>query len=114
MIGAFSQLGSDDWFIEETDCSGRQGPLLVGLFRKSRDENQWYCRGAPPQMALELQARHARHVDVGDDTGRGFYVRRLEEVISRRECMHGVSDLTSVRIPLRTDTSSSMIEITGI
>ena len=49
---------------EEARGARRFGAAASPLFRESRDEDYWYVVSARAQLGLQLQARHAWHMDI--------------------------------------------------
>jgi hypothetical protein len=77
---------------QKADRTGLEGARADAFVRESRDEND---RQAPPfgdQAALQLDAAHAGHLDIGDQAQRLIRLSRPQEFVRRCKRMGHVSE----------------------
>jgi hypothetical protein len=81
-----------EWFRQVADRSGRKrlrAGLLIGeCGEKDKRDAATLCT----QMILQLDAAHAGHLDVSNNTREVVKPARLQECFGRYECMHDISE----------------------
>src|SRR6516162_2727573 len=89
-----------------------QSPSSRAVIGVTRDQNRWYVIARSHQVAMQLSPSHARHVDIGDQTGGMADVGRRQKIYCGREglsreshCLHEIRyTLTKVHMPRMTGT----------
>jgi hypothetical protein len=79
-IDAFDQYRSIERLHQKAHCAGFQHARPDALFRKGRDENYRHGITLGNQKALQIDARHARHLNVRDHARRVIYVARPQKI----------------------------------
>jgi hypothetical protein len=90
-IDTFDQYCPIERLAQKADRSGFQRARPDALFREGRDENYRHGATFGDQVALQLDAGHAGHLNVSDHACRFIHVGRLQKPVGRRK---GVSDVS--------------------
>jgi hypothetical protein len=74
------------------DCASPKRSRTDALIREGSDEDERQTAPLNKQVSLQLNAAHAGHVDVRNNTRGVAQVARPQEILGRGECMDGVPE----------------------
>ena len=88
---AVDQGGSGEGLGQEANCSGPQRSGADALIREGRDENERHTITLGAHHREQLQAAHNRHLHIRNHARGVIQLRRRQEFLGRRKCVHRVA-----------------------
>lgn len=98
IIGLCGSLQTSDkafcveWLGQIANCPGRKRLGSDLLIRECREENKRNAVALSAQVILQLDAAHARHLDICNDAREIVLTVRSQEVLGGRERMYDISE----------------------
>jgi hypothetical protein len=92
VLKALDEAISVEWFREVANRPGRKRPRADLLIGECSEKNKWNAVTLRAQMILQLNAAHAGHLDVCNDTREVVKPARLQECFCGRKCMYDGSE----------------------